>query len=120
MSRERKTVDCWRLYVDYGYGDGFEHELTEYTPQDARQRRKEYAENCPQYATKIVKGRERVVKRYFYGAHANGGYKPACGILRVDCDPEGKYKAIYVYGRELSAEEKRRAELEYIKEEEVA
>lgn len=55
---KRKTVDCWRFYVDYGYG--WEHELTEYSRAEARERQREYAENCPQYPTKIVKGREKI------------------------------------------------------------
>ena len=57
MAYERKTVDCWRLYVDYG--GGWEYELTEYSRADIKKRLKEYAENCPQYPTKVCKGRER-------------------------------------------------------------
>lgn len=55
---KRKTRDVWRFYVDYG--NGWEYELSEYSGEDARQTRREYAENCPQYPTKIVKGRERI------------------------------------------------------------
>lgn len=54
---QRKTVDVWRFYVDYGYG--WELELEEYSAAEARKRKREYAENCPQWPTKIVKGRER-------------------------------------------------------------
>lgn len=57
MAYKRKTRDVWRFMVDYGYGDGFECECEEYTLSEARKRMKEYAENCPQFATKIVKGR---------------------------------------------------------------
>jgi len=53
----RKTVDCWRMYVNYG--NGWEYELTEYSRAEIRQRQKEYAENCPQWPVKVVKGRER-------------------------------------------------------------
>lgn len=55
MAYKRKTADEYQLHVNYGYG--WEHELSEYTLEEARQRRKEYAENCPQYPTRIVKKR---------------------------------------------------------------
>lgn len=55
---KRKTRDCWRFYVNYGYG--WEHELTEYTLPEIRARQKEYRENCPQYPTKTMRGRERI------------------------------------------------------------
>ena len=58
MIYQRKTRDVWHFYVDYGYG--WEHELDEYSRAEVRQRQKEYNENCPQYPTKIVKGRERI------------------------------------------------------------
>jgi len=54
---QRKTVDCWRMYVNYGYG--WEHELTEYSKTEINDRKREYAENCPQYPVRVVKGRER-------------------------------------------------------------
>ena len=54
---KRKTYDVWELYIDYGYGDGWEYVLTEKSASEARKRRKEYAENAPQYSTKIVKRR---------------------------------------------------------------
>lgn len=60
MAYKRKTVDTWQLHVNYGYNLGFEHELTEHSYKEARQRLKEYRENCPQYATKLVYKRERV------------------------------------------------------------
>lgn len=46
------------LYVDYG--QGWEYELTEYSRDEIRQRRKEYRENCPQYPTKVVMKREKI------------------------------------------------------------
>lgn len=55
MATLRKTRDEYQLHVNYGRG--WEHELSEDTHAEAQQRRKEYRENCPQYATKIVKRR---------------------------------------------------------------
>ncbi len=45
----RKTRDEFRLYVKYGSQHGYEHELTEDSVKEIRQRQKEYRENCPQY-----------------------------------------------------------------------
>lgn len=56
MAYVRKTIDVWRFYVDYG--QGWEHELDEFSLKEARNRVKEYRENCPQYPCKVVKGRE--------------------------------------------------------------
>jgi len=53
----RKTIDTWELHVDYG--QGYEHELTEESRQEANTRLKEYRVNCPQYPAKIIKRRER-------------------------------------------------------------
>lgn len=58
-TRTRKTRDCWRFYVNYGFGHGWEHEITEYTREEMKVNRKAYAENCP-YPLRIVKGRERI------------------------------------------------------------
>jgi hypothetical protein len=58
--RLRKTRDVWRLYVNYGYGHGWEHELTEDSWREARERLREYRANCPEYPIKAVKGRERI------------------------------------------------------------
>lgn len=55
MTYKRKTEDEFQLHVNYGHG--WEHEVTESTWSVARQRKREYAENCPQYSTKIVKKR---------------------------------------------------------------
>lgn len=60
MAYQRKTRDVWHLYVDYGYGHGWEHEFDEYSAKEIRDRQREYRENCPQYPTKVVKGRERL------------------------------------------------------------
>lgn len=53
----RKTVDCWRFYLNYG--GGWEHEITEYTRAEMKENRKAYRENCA-YPLRIVKGREPV------------------------------------------------------------
>lgn len=53
MTYQRKTRDEWQLWIDYGYGHGWEHEISEDTRKDVLQRRKEYRENCPEYPTKI-------------------------------------------------------------------
>ena len=37
MAYQRKTVDVWRMYVDYGCG--WEYELTEYTREQANLRK---------------------------------------------------------------------------------
>ena len=42
----RKTFDEYHLFVDYGYGDGWEHEVTEDTLKEIRKRVKEYRANC--------------------------------------------------------------------------
>lgn len=47
MPRQRKTRDEYRLSINYG--QGWEHEVTEYNRDDIRARAKEYRENCPQY-----------------------------------------------------------------------
>lgn len=116
MSRERKTIDVWRFFVDYGYGE--EHELDEYTPSEARKRLREYQENCPQYPARIRKGREPIKKLHFYGGHELGGYRPAAGLVRSESDPEGTYKIVYVYGRPLERDELGKSGLAFIKEEE--
>lgn len=58
MAYTRKTRDCWRFYLNYG--QGWEHEITEYTREEMKVNRKAYRENCPQYPLKIVFGRERI------------------------------------------------------------
>jgi hypothetical protein len=55
----RKTGTCWRFYINYGFGDGWEHEITEHTLEAMRENRKAYRENC-RYPLRIVRGRERI------------------------------------------------------------
>jgi hypothetical protein len=55
--RQRKTRDEYQLHVYYGSLHGWEHEVSEDTWREAKERRKEYRENCPQYPCKIVKRR---------------------------------------------------------------
>ncbi len=55
MAYQRKTVDEYQLHVNYG--QEWEHEITEDSFREARARRREYRENCPEYPCKIVKRR---------------------------------------------------------------
>ncbi len=57
MSYVRKTKDEYVLMTNYGYGDGWEEVLIEETFAEAKQRKREYVENMPQYPYKIVKRR---------------------------------------------------------------
>jgi len=43
--RERTTIDAWEILCNYG--DGWEHECTEFTLRQTKQRLKEYRENSP-------------------------------------------------------------------------
>ena len=54
----RTTQDVWELYVNYG--QGWEYELGEYSRKEIRDRVKEYRQNLPRYATKVVKKREKI------------------------------------------------------------
>lgn len=56
---KRKTRDCWRFYINYGYGHGWEHEITEYTREAMKENKKAYLENSP-YPLRIVKERELI------------------------------------------------------------
>jgi hypothetical protein len=56
---QRKTVDVWRFYVNYGYGHGWEHEHTDTTRADMLVNRKAYRDNCP-YPLRIKRGRDRI------------------------------------------------------------
>lgn len=49
---KRKTKDEYQLLIDYGYGDGWEHETSEDTRAEILKRVKEYRENCPEYPVK--------------------------------------------------------------------
>lgn len=55
---QRKTRDTWQLWVNYG--QGWEHECTEFTLRDALARKDEYRANCPQYPVKVRCKRERL------------------------------------------------------------
>ena len=57
MSKKvNKYLYGWKLYVNYGAG--YEYEIFETTWKEAKQRLKEYRENCPQYSIKASRGRE--------------------------------------------------------------
>lgn len=56
-TKVRKTQDCRRFYVNYG--QGWEHEITEYSRDAMKENRKAYQENCP-YPLKITLGREPI------------------------------------------------------------
>lgn len=60
MAYVRKTKDEYYLLCNYGYGDGWEVVLTEETLKEAKERKKEYVENMPQYPYKIVKKRVKL------------------------------------------------------------
>ncbi len=57
MAYKRKTQDEFQIHVNYGYGDGWEHEISEFSFSEARKRRQEYRENAPEYPVRIVKRR---------------------------------------------------------------
>ena len=63
MSYVRKTKDEYVLMTNYGYGDGWEEVLTEETFAEAKERKKEYIENMPQYPYKIMKRRVKLCRR---------------------------------------------------------
>lgn len=54
--RTNKFLYGWRFYLNYG--QGWEYEIFEETRAGMIENRKAYRENCPQYALKIVRGRE--------------------------------------------------------------
>lgn len=56
MAYVRKTVDRWDIETNWGYG--WEVECSEYTRAEARQRLKEYQENCP-CSVRMVRRREK-------------------------------------------------------------
>lgn len=60
MAYIRKTKDEYQLLCNYGYGDGWEVVLTEETMKEAKERKKEYVGNMPQYPYKIVKKRVKI------------------------------------------------------------
>jgi hypothetical protein len=57
MKKENKFLYGYKLYVDYGYGHGWEYEIFEETFSEIKKRKKEYLENC-NYPLKVSRGRE--------------------------------------------------------------
>lgn len=57
MAYIRKTQDEYQLFCNYGNGYGWEYVLAEDTLSEAKQRKREYMDNMPQYPYKIVKKR---------------------------------------------------------------
>jgi len=58
--RQRTTRDTWQIHVNYG--QGWEHECTEFSRKDAREQLKTYRENAPEYPVRAVKKREPIDK----------------------------------------------------------
>ena len=56
---KRKTRDTWQLHVNYG--QGWEHEITEDSRREIKDRVAEYRANFPKYPVKVVTKRERIV-----------------------------------------------------------
>ena len=59
MVYKRKTRDVWHIYVNYGHGHGWEHEITELSSEAMRVQRRAYRENCS-YPIQVRKVRERL------------------------------------------------------------
>ncbi len=59
MAYQRKTRDVWHIYVNYWFGDGWEHETTELDRRAAKENLKAYRENCS-YPVKMKRTRERI------------------------------------------------------------
>ena len=62
----RKTIDCYRFFVNYG--NGWEYEFTEYTRSGMKKQQKAYQKNC-RYPVQIKRGREPITdtNRRFLG-----------------------------------------------------
>ena len=59
MAYQRKTRDRWDIMTNWGYG--WERECSEYIRKEARQRLKEYLENCGNRCeVKLEKHREKI------------------------------------------------------------
>lgn len=58
MGYERKTYDEYNIQGNYGYG--YEDVTAETTYSEAKTRLKEYRENEPQYAHRIIKRRIKI------------------------------------------------------------
>lgn len=59
-ARPRKTRDEYVVQANYGYGHGWEDATAENTRSEAKQRLREYRENAPEYAYRLVKKRVRI------------------------------------------------------------
>ena len=59
---QRKTVDEWRVYGNYGYGHSYEEVTCEETFREAKQRIKEYRENEPGIPFKMVCKRIPIIR----------------------------------------------------------
>lgn len=59
MAYTRKTRDEWQLWIKYPGPHGWEHEVSEDSFTEIRQRRREYRENCPEYPTRVKRARVR-------------------------------------------------------------
>lgn len=55
MTYQRKTKDEWQIHVNYGYGDGWEHECTEETRKEGLAQLRCYRENCDYPAQMICR-----------------------------------------------------------------
>lgn len=58
MAYQRKTQDEYQLFANYG--QGWEHETTEQTRAEIKERLREYRTNAPQYSYKIVTKRVKI------------------------------------------------------------
>jgi len=56
---QRKTKDEFQIQVNYGYGDGWEYEISEDSRKEGMQRLKEYRENC-NYPSRLVTKRVKI------------------------------------------------------------
>ena len=55
---QRKTRDEWQMWSNYGYG--WEHELSEDSWREMRERLKEYRTNAPQYRYRAKRVRVKI------------------------------------------------------------
>lgn len=60
MAYKRKTRDVFEVQGNYGHGHGFECVTSEETRGEARKRLREYRENEPGVAFRVIKKRERI------------------------------------------------------------
>ncbi len=62
MAYQRKTRDRWDIETNYGYGDGWEVECSEYDWHMAKTNYRLYRENCPGLAVRMKKRREPIAQ----------------------------------------------------------